>query len=322
MPTSTPGCPAAAGRGPQVRNASSLFAHLLLPRRGWTINIGASDAACRQPVWCIPLQCEQEDPANCLFQQGYAGIAFEGNTHFRPQLEELSSRIGPAFELHNEYMHPSAVVDSIKKYAQRHPHVQLDLLKVDIDNCDCCFVERILATGLRPRLVHVEISILIPPPFVFRPVDYNAEFPHGRSPLDEMSGGARLGHMSRFCSLSAYTEILEPFGYRLVQVAMFDALFASQETIKKLGRHAPLSARDPASPDKKVDTLWHWLQGHLCHPAYYLNDAIMIHEYTFLYDYRRWSDPAIPWLHRLKLLQAYLDHWGVPRDQYELYARQ
>ena len=42
--------------------------------------------------------------------------------------------------------------------------------KVDVDNCDCCFVEDVLKAGIRPLLIHVEVHPLVPPPFVYRPV--------------------------------------------------------------------------------------------------------------------------------------------------------
>lgn len=44
--------------------------------------------------------------------------------------------------------------------------------EVDVDNCDCCFLETILETGLKPLLIHVEVSPLVPPPFVYRRGDH------------------------------------------------------------------------------------------------------------------------------------------------------
>ena len=41
-----------------------------------------------------------------------------------------------------------------------------------MDNCDCCFVEAILAAGLRPLMIHVEVSPLVPPPIIYRPAAY------------------------------------------------------------------------------------------------------------------------------------------------------
>ena len=48
--------------------------------------------------------------------------------------------------------------------ADGHPRAFVRLGQVDVDNCDCCFVEELLRGGLRPWVVHAEVNSLVPPP--------------------------------------------------------------------------------------------------------------------------------------------------------------
>merc|ERR1719272_2664558 len=99
-----------------------------------------------------------------------------------------------------------------------------DLLKVDVDNCDVCFVEAILLASLRPRMIHVEINTFVPPPIVFRPteVDRNLGNPFQALRSEVQKG---FGNILPYTSLAAWVEVLEPFGYELIKVDSMDAVF-------------------------------------------------------------------------------------------------
>lgn len=182
-----------------------------------------------------------------------------------------------------------------------------ELLKVDFDNCDCCFLEVLLQSGLRPLHLHVEVSSFIPPPLVYRPTAFGQSI--GDSMLELGMEHELRGHMMH-CSLSAYAEMLQPLGYKLVRLILHDAIFA-QETVVS-------SSEDPTLWREITDMEAAWFGSFFCHP---LRSALTIEmEYTsrFLYDYRLWNSPEIAADTRLQYLQDYLDRWQKPRASYVL----
>merc|ERR1712176_1398339 len=164
----------------ESRNLSSLLTALKPWRNGWIVNIGAADGSC-----VTRALGEAVDPANCLFWNGRGGIAFEGNHEFRSLLLQRFGSRGD-IKLHFGFNGPGVVANIVAEHAsQAAPGEPVDLLKVDVDNCDCCFLEAVLQQGIRPRFVHVEVHSLVPPPIVFRPRAFN---PSARSSLEELSG--------------------------------------------------------------------------------------------------------------------------------------
>ncbi|CAJ1361888.1 unnamed protein product, partial [Effrenium voratum] len=145
----------------------------------WVANLGAGDGTCAQD---IVRQDNLErgflgyaDPANCMVRKGYGGVLFEGDSQHQPALEEmLVNRTD--LELGIGFVDPLMAAQRIAEFRDaRAPKSSPQLLKVDVDNCDCCFVEAILAAGLRPLMIHVEVSPLVPPPIIYRPAEFNAD---------------------------------------------------------------------------------------------------------------------------------------------------
>merc|ERR1719362_91578 len=158
--------------------------------RGIFVNLGARDGRCRNlgDVDYLP-GLEVADPANCLAERGHAGVMVEGDVaQFAGLRHALGRRFGrmarggrSRVELALGWVDPAGaartVVQAIRRLrrhgraasriSNREDHI--DLLKVDVDNCDCCFVEALLASGLRPRLIHAEVHAFLPPPLAFRP---------------------------------------------------------------------------------------------------------------------------------------------------------
>ncbi|CAJ1404870.1 unnamed protein product [Effrenium voratum] len=272
----------------------------------WVANLGAGDGTCAQD---IVRQDNLErgflgyaDPANCMVRKGYGGVLFEGDSQHQPALEEmLVNRTD--LELGIGFVDPRMAAQRIAEFRDaRAPKSSPQLLKVDVDNCDCCFVEAILAAGLRPLMIHVEVSPLVPPPIIYRPAEFNADVEDSMESLSASEG--RPGHM-RHCSLSAFMELLDGFGYHLVYFAYHDATFA-QRIIQP-----PAWLVDRTSSEI-------WMGAYFCHPLRWVDPLEILYKEKFLYDYRQWSDLAVPVPERLRRVQRYLDNWLVPRSSYHL----
>ncbi len=97
----------------------------------------------------------------------------------------------------------------------------IDVLKVDIDGCDCHVLESILATpALRPKLIQIELGHFVPIPIAHR--DMCAQDSPGRSGGPELWG----------CSAQAAYDVVRPHGYSLLQYAWPDAVFV-QHSVRK-----------------------------------------------------------------------------------------
>lgn len=179
-----------------------------------------------------------------------------------------------------------------------------------MDNCDCCFLEALVSEqpyglNLRPHFIHVEFHPMIPPPILYRPLRFT--FGVGDSLLEISSRHGRRGHFLH-CSLSAFSELLVPLGYRLVHVLWNDAVFVHQ---LQEAHPEELQKRD-SDPEEL------WFGAYFCHP---LRPSPVETHYMgeFQYDYRRWSDIGISETDRLESIRRYLDFWQIPRAFYTLY---
>eukprot|EP00927_Polykrikos_kofoidii_P009705 TRINITY_DN14065_c0_g1_i1.p1 TRINITY_DN14065_c0_g1~~TRINITY_DN14065_c0_g1_i1.p1 ORF type:complete len:611 (-),score=70.69 TRINITY_DN14065_c0_g1_i1:36-1868(-) len=308
-----PGLP----RWQEAFNISTMLAALDPRRRGWVVNVGAGDGACLERRFG-----ESVDPASCLIlREGRGGVMFEGSPDVRRMLlRRFGGRADVA--LHLSYAGPGEVARAVERYAGRAASdAPVDLVKVDVDNCDCCFLESILAVlrtrrGLQPRFIHVEVHSLVPPPIVFRPLAFDRRV---RSSLEELGPrDGRRGHMLH-CSLSAFVELLRPLGYELLRVYHFDAVFVDVKVAERLRRLGRLKVRrgiGQVQNSSEVQELW--LGGFFCQPLRTANLVEITYEASFLYDFRRWCDPRTPLLERVGLVQAYLDHWRIPRSRFAL----
>lgn len=224
------------------RDVSGLFVPYLaadavlrrLDRKGvdlsrFSVNLGAANGACG---WG-----SLYDPVNCLLADRSANasaILFEGASHnFGPLLEAYSYRKKVFLRL--GYTTPSLAVRDVLAVM---PATGVDLLKVDVDNCDSCFVDALVRAGTRPKVIHVELAAPLPPPLTARI--------HFRRPPG-IPGRIRMcGSLSEFMRVSP--------GYRLLHVEYVNALLVRQDLFQLV-----------AGPTRLTDEE-KWRLGYFCHP--------------------------------------------------------
>ncbi|CAE7385620.1 PDK [Symbiodinium sp. CCMP2592] len=181
----------------------------------WVVNLGAGDGSCGQDVVRQDNLARglfgMSDPTNCLLREGFGGLVFEGDDRRLHDLQSLVENRTDV-ELHFGFVDPGIATKRILEYQAHHGPSSPQWLKVDVDNCDCCFVEDVLKAGIRPLLIHVEVHPLVPPPFVYRPVFFDPSIGDSMLSLSVLEG--RPGHMLH-CSLSAFEELLDDYGYHL-----------------------------------------------------------------------------------------------------------
>ncbi|CAE7276118.1 PDK, partial [Symbiodinium sp. CCMP2592] len=177
---------------------------LILEWQRWVVNLGAGDGSCGQDVVRQDNLARglfgMSDPTNCLLREGFGGLVFEGDDRRLHDLQSLVENRTDV-ELHFGFVDPGIATKRILEYQAHHGPSSPQWLKVDVDNCDCCFVEDVLKAGIRPLLIHVEVHPLVPPPFVYRPVFFDPSIGDSMLSLSVLEG--RPGHMLH-CSLSAF----------------------------------------------------------------------------------------------------------------------
>ena len=169
----------------------------------------------------------------------------------------VKSRHVPLLAVH-AFATPATAASHI---AREIPIDGVDLIKIDVDNSDCQFAQKLLYS--RAKVIHLEILAIVPPPIAY--------IQH----LDTQSSGRYIG-----CSLGAAVDLLP--GYRLLQLEFYDAVFIREdlahafqqagrdvEVIWRLGYFChPLASRDPmprawADPTIPVRTRLQWVKDAL-----------------------------------------------------------
>ena len=120
----------------------------------------------------------------------------------------------------------------------------LDFLKIDVDSYDCEYLKAILAAGYSPKAVDIELTPSIPPPLKYM-LKWNPEYPVFGSIL----GG---------CSLSMAMDIIQPYGYTLIQYAMEDGWFVKDEYAHLFGsvHPDPTDLYELGNPDHYAPNIW------------------------------------------------------------------
>lgn len=93
----------------------------------------------------------------------------------------------------------------------------LDVLKIDIDGCDCHILETLLAEAdgfFEAKVIQIELNHVIPPPLVWKDM----------CPRD-VSGRSSKSLDVWGCSMQAAYDVVQPLGYELLQYDWPDAVF-------------------------------------------------------------------------------------------------
>ncbi|CAE7867121.1 SPON1, partial [Symbiodinium necroappetens] len=231
----------------------------------WVVNLGAYDGKCGRGTECY-------DPANCLVEeQHFHGLLLEGNAsmaelmHARLHDEQLLNDV----RVRAIAVTPLTVADVVLRNL---PVREVDLLKIDVDSMPHDeLLRRLLESGLRPKVLHTEIGPMFPPPVSYWR-EYDEKDPLVYTPRPELVG---LNP-----SLARVDSVLAPFGYELLQVELYDAVWVRAEYLPAFGHVGEYNVYDK------------WLVGSFCNPGFLRFGENFRYG---RYDYRAWAAPELPW---------------------------
>ena len=136
-------------------------------------------------------------------------------------------------QIKHDYIWSETVVESIfQRY--RIPR-DFALLKIDIDSYECSVLEKILQADYRPDVIHTEFNPIFPPPVIFRPIYHSETKLEWTPPL--------WNNVNPFygCSLTALSTLLSSFGYVLLQVEFWDAIYVQYEIARSASLQVPVN---------------------------------------------------------------------------------
>lgn len=246
------------------------------------INLGAAEGLC--------LPGSHWDPANCLLEEERQtqalsgrtgtplsrGIFVDGDTSAN-LVSNLASYKAQGVETVSEYVFPHNITVFLER-REVLPSTELDLLKIDVDGFEYSLMETILTAGYRPKVLHIE-PLMILPPFV-----------------DTVGPPSNIGLGSMLTSLGATVHLAERHGYVLLMVDIHHATFLRRD-LERATRWSNRTTRLDA------EALWHF--GHLCHP---LRRHLWCEDFylaTLGIDSDAWSDPSLSLQSRQSTVAAF-----------------
>ncbi|OLP85416.1 hypothetical protein AK812_SmicGene33593 [Symbiodinium microadriaticum] len=246
----------------------------------WVLNLGSGDGSCAGG--------DEYDPANCLvLNHGWRGIFIEAD---KALAEQARVSLGDQVRVLSTSVTPSDVgplvasaVQSLfanmsgKTWLDVNAPRRPDLLKVDVDQADCEFLEALLEI-FEPLLLHVEINPLFPPPYEYQEQWRGKDF---ALPVE-------TDHHLIGCSLQSFIERTRrrwgararPEAYRLSHVEFENAVLIHPDAARIL----PESPVNEQSSQQILDL---YTAGYFCHP---LRGILSMRESLAFYDFRQWMD--------------------------------
>eukprot|EP00927_Polykrikos_kofoidii_P015508 TRINITY_DN16906_c0_g1_i1.p1 TRINITY_DN16906_c0_g1~~TRINITY_DN16906_c0_g1_i1.p1 ORF type:complete len:590 (+),score=66.69 TRINITY_DN16906_c0_g1_i1:163-1932(+) len=255
----------------------------LLERSGvrlsrFVVNLGASDGRCTPGALY--------DPANCLMlMHGFGGVAFEGR---EDDFIKLAKRFSSRTDIHLRF--GWATPELAAAYAGEVTPRSPDLLKVDVDNCDSCFVEAML-DRFDPKLIHVEIEADLPPSLLRRS-------PFVKPKESETTDGPPRPH-GLPGSLGAFLVATQP-RYRLLHVEFLNAVFVRADLVVHV---------DTGFPAAGLTDNERWELGYFCHPlrtTHRHSPDVRLRKLKRV-DASQLANPAVSLAERLRLAASLVD---------------
>ena len=171
---------------------------------GYAQNVGANDGVADDPLY--PL----------IKHRGINALAIESDPALFANLQNNMKAFRGVVSM-RAAIAPS---NATKVLAHRSGSNTIDVLKIDIDGCECHILDRLLASRwwYRPKIIQIELNHILPPPVAYK--DMCANDAPGRSAVPYESNLDVWG-----CSMQAAYDIVRPHGYRLLQYDWPDAVF-------------------------------------------------------------------------------------------------
>jgi hypothetical protein len=157
----------------------------------YAVNLGCGDGK------------SMNDPVYPLFAKGYAGLAVEGENN-DALFQNLSAR-----NIHKQtgtFITPYNVLEMLDIY--NCPR-DCDMFKIDLDGYDGVILREVLESGLRPKVLQVEVNPEFPPPLSFCVLFDEQYRPHDAQGNIGGFYGASLGYVADLCGR---------YGYRIAQI--------------------------------------------------------------------------------------------------------
>tara|TARA_B110001452_G_C15186846_1_gene412223 strand:+ start:154 stop:1194 length:1041 start_codon:yes stop_codon:yes gene_type:complete len=174
-------------------------------------NIGARDGVNDDPIW--PLWSLH--PLRSRFR----GMGVEASNIFFPKLIQNFKQIDALsrFKAVNKIITPSTFASTLRETGAP---LEMDLLKVDIDRCECALMEELLRDSLyRPKVIFQEVNEFLWPPLGYKTYCTTRTKIHGKGSCVRFGG----------CSLASAHEIMGRYHYELLQFDWPDGVWVSRK---------------------------------------------------------------------------------------------
>lgn len=179
------------------------------------VNIGANNGINADPMFPII----KGNPS-------IGGVLIEYDRHLFQQLRNNMQEY-PNLQLVNDGISPENAVSLCKgkkigDAPNPSPHASLDILKLDIDGCECHILAVLMQDSFYlAKVIQIELNHHIPPPISYKDMCANGSSGRASSSLDVWG-----------CSMQAAYDVLAPYGYSLLQYDWPDAVFVHKDYIQ------------------------------------------------------------------------------------------
>jgi hypothetical protein len=194
----------------------------------WAINLGAKPQGFNNVEEFNGHVIETGDDVSILYHMGFSGINFDLSRN-KEKTDAFYQKLGP--KMHVAYdVFPDNIVSALQTHSvPTNPA----FLKVDVDSFECEFIKHILQAGYRPLVISSEVNAVPVPP-----LQYSALYARDGTTYDDY-----VGNMLGSCSLQYMHNLIQPFGYTLIQFPLEDGWWVRNEFAHLFGK----ISHDPAT---------------------------------------------------------------------------